>query len=286
MSQRNNKTNLDFKKLFKKVFWLCLIFYTILFVKWIVFDIYKPQEKIFIAKSKKAYLLLQEELNDYYLKKGYIFESTDAMSDDFCSTIKKKYGTPSGDCNVEKRSIEKENIEFKKGKITLHGFSNPPYSLYGTLVKDIFIDVNGQKGENTFGIDRVPVRIYSSGKLGGMISPINCKKEDSEKYDVPYSVICPPDININFLDSNKPFAFNVMQIGAKKGRTRILNKKVSYLRADCVAFGGEMISAIDYCDHKRYQWLTACYHEFRCAIGLGRKDKIRPKTQYIGKDNK
>jgi len=286
MYQQNQRTNLNFKKLFKKALFTAFMVYFCLFVRWVIVDVYKPEEKNYIAKSKTVYLTIQDELGEYYKKNGFIYENTQDTQDKFCEVLRKKYSTLAGDCNVENRSIEKENIEFKKGKMTIHGFSNPPYYLYGVLVKDLFIDVNGKKGANKFGIDRVPVRIYSNGKLGGMISPINCNKEDYESKDVPYSKICPADITINFMDTKKPFAFNVMQIGGKQGRTRILNKKVSYLRADCVAFGGEMIGAIEFCNLKNYHWLTACYHEYRCAIGMGRDDKIRPNLEYSRKDSK
>lgn len=283
-TDKNKKSEIDFLKRIKQAFqiFLCVVF--LLLARWMIFDVYKPKEKNFIKKSIKTYLLIQDELAEFYKEKGYIYENLDVKQDEFCEVLKKKYGTQNSNCTMG-NSIEEPNIELKKGKVTIHGFSNPPEIVYGDIVKDLFIDVDGLNGENKFGIDRVPIRIYSNGRMGGMLSPINCNKMDYDEREVPYSNICPKDIMINFMDSKLPFSYNVMQLGGgKKFRTRILNKNVSFLRADCVAFGGEMIGAEMFCEARRYSWLTACYHEYPCAIGMGRKDKIRPNKKYLERE--
>jgi len=269
MYQKNNQTNIDFKEIFRKIFLIFLLFCTFNFIKWFIVDIYKPQEKKYIKRVKIAHKFIQSELSEYYKKNSYIYNTMDDLEDGFCLALKNKYGDSSGSCQVD--GTDRENIHFKKTQITVYGFSHKPQIYNGVLVKDIVIDIDGEKGENTFGIDRAPLRIYSTGLLGGMITPVNCKEEDTYKYGVPYSKICPKEIQVNYMDSEIPFAYNVIQIGGKRGKSRYLNKKVSFFRAECVAFGGEMLGAVDYCDFKKYQWLTACYHEYRCAIELNKK---------------
>lgn len=271
MRQKNNQNqiNINAKEVLKKIFILLLLFWTYSFFKWFIVDVYKPQEKNYIRKVKIAHNFIQSELSEYYKKNGYIFESQDDIEDKFCLALKKKYGDNSGSCQVD--GTLRENIHFKNTNITMYGFSRKPQIYNNVLVKDVVIDIDGEKGKNKFGVDRAPIRIYSKGLLGGMITPVNCNREDNYKYDVPYSDICPIDDHVNYMDTQIPFAYNVLQIGGKRGRSRYLNKKVSFFRAECVAFGGEMLGAVDYCDYKKYQWLTACYHEYRCAIELNKK---------------
>lgn len=283
-TSKNKKSQIDFLKKIKQVLQIFFCIALFIFVRWMIFDVYNPEEKNYIKKSTQAYLLIQDELAEFYKEKGFVYENIDVKQDEFCEVLKKKYGTKYSNCTMG-NSIEEPNIELKKGKITIHGFSNSPEIVYGDIVKDLFIDINGLKGDNKFGVDRTPIRIYSNGRMGGMLSPINCNKLDFEEKEVPYSKICPADIMINFMDSKIPFSYNVMQLGGgKKSRTRILNKRVPFLRADCVAFGGEMTGAELFCEARRYYWLTACYHEFPCAIGMGRKDKIRPNEKYLKKE--
>lgn len=266
MYKKNKGNILNYGEIFRHVVLLIFLLCALFFLRWAIVDVYKPQEKNYILKSTQAYAILSDELSDFYKKHGYIWASADGKEDKFCEALRKKYSPQAGSCTIEKNATDKENLKFKK--ITLHGFSNPPFYQNKVLIKDIYIDINGPKGKNKFGIDRVPLRIYSSGRLGGTLSPVSCNKEDFERFSVPYSQICPEDVSINFLDSEIPFAYSVRQIGGKSGKSKYLNKKVSLLRADCVAFGGDLTGAVDYCDYRKYQWLTACYHEYPCTIEL------------------
>lgn len=235
------------------------------FFKWAYFDVYKPEEKKYIKNSKYAYQLIQSELIELYKQKGFIYESLTQDNDPFCEILKDKYDN-TGSCNVGVINAQ-GNIKLPKG-ITLHGFENRPIKSDGTLVKDIIIDVNGQKGENVLGVDRAPIRIYSSGRMGGKISPVNCKTSDVRDYGLEYSYICTAGVDINFMDSKTPFNFSILQIGGKKGESRYIAKNVTFLRADCMAFGGELIGALELCETRGYQWTTACYHDYFCAIEL------------------
>ena len=72
------------------------------------------------------------------------------------------------------------------------------------------------------------------------------------------------------MQTNIPFGYNVRQIGGPKGESRFLNRNVSFLRADCVAMGGELLSPYDYCERRQYHWLSACYDEYPCSIDSSR----------------
>ncbi len=238
------------------------------FFKWAYFDVYKPKEKLYIKNSKYAYQLIQSELTELYKQKGYVYDSLTQDNDPLCEVLREKYDNL-GTCNVGIVGAQ-GNIKLPKG-ITLHGFENRPRNGEGSLIKDIIIDVNGEKGENTLGVDRAPIRIYSTGRMGGMISPVNCKVSDQRDYELDYSPICTAGIDINFMDSKMPFSFSIFQIGGKKGESKYIAKNISFLRADCMAFGGELIGAMEFCEMRGYHWTTACYHDYYCAIELKKK---------------
>lgn len=277
MSYTNNKKknngDLDFFEIFNAVILAFLVIGVLWFIKWVYFDVYKPEEKKYINNSRYAYEIIQKELTEYYKQKGRIYtqDNNDGI-DEFCEIIRNKYSPVYGKCNIEDVVSGEPNIILKNKGIYIYGFEKKAFPSDGTLVKDIIIDVNGPKGENTFGIDQVPVRIYSSGRLGGMLSPINCKKEDSEEFGISHSPICPLGFEFNFMDSKIPFSYDVIQVGGKNGKSRRLGQNISFLRADCIAFGSEILGAEEYCDKRGYHWLTACYHEYFCAIQFHKKD--------------
>ena len=245
------------------------IILVIWFFKWAYFDVYKPEEKKYISHSRYAYKLIQKELTEFYKKDKFVYESMTQDIDPFCEVLKEKYD-PLGSCGVGVIGAE-QNIKLPKG-ITLHGFEKRPYDFEGTLAKEIIIDVNGLKGENTLGVDRAPIRIYSTGRLGGMISPVNCNIMDMRDFGIPYaSSVCSAGIDIDFMNSKIPFSFSIFQIGGKKGESKYIARNVTFLRADCQAFGGELTGMVDFCEAKGYQWATACYHDYFCAIELTKK---------------
>lgn len=263
---RNKKDDINFVEIFNAVFLSLLAIGILWFIKWVYFDVYKPEEKRYIRNSRYAYKLIQDELTKYYRENGFVYNSNNENAlDEFCETIRKKYSPLYGKCIVEDKISDEPNIVLKNKNIYIYGFDKKPFEYGGTLVKDIIIDTNGKKGENTFGVDQVPIRIYSSGRMGGLLSPINCKKEDEEDYGIPYSPICPAGFDFDFMDSKIPFSYDVLQVGGKNGLSKRLGQNVSFLRADCIAFGAELIGADEYCEKRGFHWLTACYHEYFCA---------------------
>ena len=225
--------------------------------------VYNPVKKRFIRNSNIAYQKIQEEINKIYKSQGYLFKENE---DNLCQELANKLSKSGANCYNTSPNYSK-NFTIGKTKIEIWGLEKPAYKYEDTLAKDFFIDVDGSKGENSFGIDRVPIRVYSSGRIGGTLSPINCNKEDEERYGFYYSPICTGSQNINFMATNIPFGYNVMQIGGPDGVTNRLNRNVPFLRADCIAFGGEIVAG-GYCDSVGYSWLQACYHEYLCAIEL------------------
>lgn len=238
----------------------------IVFFNWAYFDIYKPEEKQYIKNAKYAYKIIQQESFKIYKDRGYIYKEIDDEYDSICQVLRDKYDS-SANCEIKDTIGQDYSIKFKNG-ITLHGFEKRPYEFEGVLVKDIIIDTNGLKGENTIGMDRVPIRIYSSGRMGGKLSPVNCRVSDYRDFGIDYASICAGGADINFMDSKIPLSYNIFQIGGKKGQSKYVGKNVSFLRADCTAFGAELIGADEYCELKGFQWATACYHDYNCAIEL------------------
>ncbi len=261
-NRKNNNTEEQIITILKVVGYIIMIVLIIIAVKFSI-KIYNPAQKKYVKNSNIAYQKIQKEINSIYKEQKQLFNDSEDM---LCQKLSDKLSRTGGNCyNTSPNYIE--NFTIGKTKIEIWGLEKPAYRYEDTYVKDFFIDIDGPKGENSFGIDRVPVRVYSSGRLGGTLSPINCNKEDEERYGFYYAPICAGSQNINYLSTNIPFGYDVMQIGGPDGVTNKLNRKVPFLRADCIAFGGELIAG-DYCEARQFSWLQACYHEYLCAIEL------------------
>ena len=237
----------------------------------IYFNVYKPEEKKYIKRSRYVYKVIQSELTEFYKTKQYVYkkdEATDEYQDEFCELLVSKYSNNGGNCTSSDFLGLQENFTFKKNKATIYGMEKPPFYYDGTLVKDFIVDVDGKKGKNTIGIDRVPLRIYSTGRMGGLLTPVNCNQEDEQRFYMERSKLCDANVQINFLSSKIPIGFDIIQIGSKNGKSRKLNTNIPFLRADCLAFGAEMLGFDDYCEQRMYHWMTACYHEYPCAVQL------------------
>ena len=227
--------------------------------------IYNPKQKNLIESSNFAFKEIQKEINEIYKSQKYLFNDNDDGT--ICEILGKKLSNSStGNCYNNSQNYS-YNFTIKDTDIEIWGLEKPAYKLENILVKDFFIDINGTKGENTISADRIPLRMYSTGRLGGTITPVNCSHDDEKSYHFYYSPICAGSPEINYLATNIPFGFDVIQIGGKKGISNKLNRDISYLRADCIAFGGELIAG-DYCEAKGYSWLTACYYDYICATKL------------------
>lgn len=231
--------------------------------------IYNPKKQKFIKGSNYAFKILQSEVYDYYKENKAVYTSKDDVVDKFCRIVGEKYSKDGADCTYSK-GIMKKNFTFKNTKIEIWGMEKPAYDFEGTLVKDFIIDTDGEnKGDNTLGSDRVPIRIYSTNRMGGLISPVNCKHSDDSDFDIPYASICSNSEEINYMAEKVPFGFDVYQIGGKQGKTKAILRDVPFLRADCAAFGGEMAAGY-YCDEKGMYWLQDCYDEYTCAVWLSK----------------
>ena len=253
----------ELKSLFNIIAIIISVFLFIGAIK-IGIKIYNPQKKNYIKNTNLAYELIRKELNQVYKTQKYVIKSIE--EDNVCELLGQKLSSSGGNCYNTSQNYS-FNFKIKRTDIEILGLEKPAYNLEGNLVKDFIIDINGSKGENRFGVDRVPVRLYSTGRLGGNLSPINCSKDDEKDYYFYYSPICAGEPEINFMATNTPFGYDVMQIGGKKGVSNKLNRDIPFLRADCIAFGGELIAG-EYCDAKGYSWLSACYHDYLCATEL------------------
>lgn len=234
------------------------------------FVTYNPKQKYFVRKANYAYKTIQKELVSYYKEHGYIYKSKDEEIDEFCVLMGSKYSEKAPDCK-DNHGIIKPNFKFKGTKIEIMGMEKPPFEAGGTLAKDIMIDINGAgRGDDELGVDRVPVRIYSTERMGGLMAPVNCSHTDMMELGIEYAPICNNGAEIDFMTSKIPFGYDIYQIGGPKGRTKPINRDVPYLRADCTAFGGDMAGLDDYCENKGFYWSKECYDEFECSVWISK----------------
>ncbi|MBR2068875.1 MAG: hypothetical protein IJ877_03850 [Candidatus Gastranaerophilales bacterium] len=276
MSKKSKKQNskfdqeIDLGKFLLVIFNIFLAIGVIWFSIWFIKDVYKPEERAFEKAVRFAYSVFQKEVIALYEERGYVFDEKRKDDDFFCQLMARKYAkNAQGSCSDFNPIMPAMNFEFKDKKITIYGLEKPLKKIDGTYTKDIIIDADGEnKGDNHVGSDRVIVRIYSSGRLGGIMSPVNCSRADEKEYGMTISQYCIGSSETNYLVLNKPLGYDVEQIGGDEGKTRVINKNVAFIRADCTAFGGDLLGHDDYCSDKMLYWLKGCYEEYTCNIAL------------------
>ena len=269
MSSKNsfeklNEINID--EVILASFKIIFVVSIVSFVLYAYFGIYKPKEKKYIKHSRLAYKLIEQEARDIYRKQGYVYSLEDT-EDKLCLQLAKKYSSKTYDCTISKRGTMITNVKLPKG-VSVYGMNMPAQDYSGNIIKDIIIDIDGDKGENIFGKDRAGLTVNSQGRLGGMLTPINCNLENKKDYEMRYSHICQMGDNTNYMDTNVPFGFNLIQVGGKEGKSRYVSNNVPFLRADCTGYGSELLGMDDFCERRSFHWLTACYHEYACAIEI------------------
>ena len=234
-------------------------------VVFLFFKFYNPKKHNTIKRSMYLLNLFQSEVTKIYTENKKVFAPEASNPDMLCQRLAEASGAVSYDC-LDDGVTYKRNFVIKKKRIEVYGLEKPPYKLEETYVKDFFIDVDtSRKSENIIGVDRFPLRIYSDNYMGGMITPINCSKDDEVAFSLTTSPVCAGGTGINFLATDFPFGFDVYQVGADGGITRYLNRGIAFLRADCNAYGGEMLAWDDYCNG-RYYWHKTCYNDEPCGI--------------------
>lgn len=239
----------------------------VLFV-WLYFNVYKPEEKRFIKNSRIAYNKISNVIYEIYKEKQCVYEKPDEARDSVCEILAKKLSKNSlGNCMRNPTGMPQLNFVIKNTKIAIYGLERPSVSQdNNNIIKEFIIDVDGEeKGENEVGKDRVPVQIHSSGRMGGRLMPVNCNVKDMINYGMPMSKSCPMGTELNFLTTNVPFGFDVNQIGSAEGKIKKITSDVSFARADCAAFGGEVLGD-EYCNDKGIYWLKRCYEEYYCGF--------------------
>ncbi len=254
---------------FIKTIFIVISSLILIWVSYLIVKTYNIKQKNLIKKSSYIYLNFQKAILDIYKEQGYLFKE-DEEGSNFCSALAKKF-TSDYDCSS---SLVGYKNNFKIKGIEIYGLEKQPYHLLDGYVLDFFFDVNGSKEPNAIGEDRIPLRIHSKGVLAGRLTPLNCKMEDYKDYEIPYADICQGRTDIDFLAQTVPFSFDVVQIGGKGGKSRLLNRNIPFLRADCIAFGGELMNDGGFCEARQYNWLQSCYDEYTCSIELNNSKKF------------
>ena len=242
---------------------ICLIALAI----WLYFNVYKPEEKKFIRNSRFAYIQISNVIHDIYKEKQYVYEKPSEYRDSVCEILAKKLSSTTGNCVQNPTGMPQLNFVIKKTKIAIYGLERPSISEdSNNIIKEFIIDVDGEeKGENEVGKDRVPVQIHSTGRMGGKLMPVNCNARDMINYGMQISKSCPMGTELNFLTTTIPFGFDVNQIGSTEGKIKKITSNVPFARADCAAFGGEILGD-EYCSDKGFYWLKRCYEEYYCGF--------------------
>lgn len=238
---------------------------------WMYFNMYKPDEKRFIKYSRHAYGEISNVIHEIYKQKGYVYDKADESTDSVCQKLAEKLSSISGNCMQSRTGMPQYNFTIKDTKTEIYGLERPGIiERDGNIIKEFIIDIDGEKrGPNELGKDRVPVQIHSKGRMAGRLMPVNCNVKDYIEYGMPVSKSCTSGTELNFLTTNIPFGFDVNQIGSKEGKIKKVTVNVSFVRADCAAFGGEII-ADDYCEDKGIYWLKRCYDEYFCGFELSK----------------
>jgi len=281
MSRRNQRTSkydsVEMEDLIinsiKNVFAVLLIIGLLYAGGWMYFVAYNPEKQRFIKRANAAYNIIQEEVLKFYNVHEYVWNEDQRGIDPICSEIAKKHSKLGGNC-VIKQGILSKNFTISKLKTDIYGLERPAVAEEGTLVKDIMIDVDGEKGPNELGRDQVIIKIYSKGLLGGKLIPANCKMLDFLDYGIPRSYLCAPGVEINFMETNVPFGYDVTQFREDKPpkeQFRRITRNVPFLRADCAALGGEYFGGSDYCDKRGYAWIRSCSNDYECKMELSKK---------------
>ena len=273
MSNNNSKfdTEIDAGVFFGTLFKIAFAIGAVVFAIWYYFNIYKPEEKAYINGTRYAYQIIHDEMMDMYEKQGRVFDENKKNDDEFCKILANKYASnKQGNCNNINPISAVENFKIKKSKITIYGLEKPASFIEGAWAKDIIIDVNGEdEGENQAGVDRTILRLYSHGRIGGVLAPVNCSSSDDKDYGFKKSFYCIGSQEMDFLTFNKPLGFDIEQIGADNGKTRVISHDVPFVKADCLAFGGSIVNSEDYCDEKMFYSLRGCDDEdYSCNIRL------------------
>lgn len=265
-------TEIDAGKFFKTLFYIFFSIGLLSFSVWYFGSVYNASEREYIRGARYAYSILQKEITTIYQKQGFVFDNKTGSEDSFCLYLAEKYSKDSvGACTNFNPTMPSENFTFKDQKISIYGLEKPVFSYNGNQVKDIIIDVNGEKkGENQVGKDRVILRIYSKGQSGGIITPVNCSNMDESDYGFKKSIYCIGSQEFNYLTSNKPLGFDIQQTNMDNGTKRIIGNNLSFIRADCSVTDGMYTGAEDYCEDKSFYSLRGCEDEYECNIELSR----------------
>lgn len=230
------------------------------------FHFYNPRQHKLYKNASQAYAIIEKATLGIYKEKGYLFDGKQKEGE-FCELLAKKLEIKNPQCFSQNLNLN-YNFTLKKPKVEIWGLEKKADFIDGEYTKEFFIDADGPKGENQIGFDRFPLKMYSEGFMAGRLAPVNCSFTDAKDLGFKFSPLCQnTTINVDYLTTNKPFGFNVIQIAGDKGKSQDILHDVPFLRADCAAMGGDLI-ADDYCEENKIYWLSACYDDNPCAITI------------------
>ena len=259
------------KEFYKNYFKVVLGVVLILAICWVLGNTYFSSSGNLSRGARNAIEILQNEATNMFNNQGYVF-GANANDNQFCTSLGSKHSRFEVKCiNTDDRSLIR-NFTLKGTTTAIYGMEKPTVKISdnkGNIeeYRDVIIDINSDDAPNKIGTDRIPVRIYSKGKLAGKVIPVNCNKDAEEKYGYKISTLC-GDSTINYLATSTPFGYNVIQ-NANGKKTR-LESNVPYLSADCKSKNGAQYANKKYCSAEKIPWIYKCYNDGSCNFVLAK----------------
>ncbi len=239
-----------------------------------------------IKNLEKANNAISEKYGEFYPNDAKSRDDNNAVADDwYCVNLADMLSlTQVANC---KKSATNGDVNFRFANgITIQGVASSwkrPYPTSSYYIKNIVVDIDGEKGFNKIGIDRFPLRIYNGGAYDGTIKPINCANDIV--YDDEYKIVTLSDstgkspfckqkfdssgasANNNFLTNNEVISYDIYRPDNAEEETTasIVVWSASPMEADCGAYGGNGFYIREHCNTFGQTINAKCAKEETCS---------------------
>lgn len=180
------------------------------------------------------------------------------------------------------------NLEFPNG-VTIQGLANDwlvPYDGAEYSMKNIVVDIDGQKGKNKIWVDRFPLKILNGGKYTGTVRIVDCSDDSvyntndlkvtlttntglspycKQKFDATGTAVSKgisktvkSGTNIDY-DANL-ITYDVYRATSSDGasKAKLVASALSPMEADCAAYGGDGVYNREVCAQNKIKMAYRC----------------------------
>jgi len=273
-SKQNSALDMDIEPYLRQAGKILMILFVVYLAHTAFFKMYNPEKRYLLKSTNGTFRTIEQLVREEYKNNPKFFipdeNEIKFKQNKICTFLAQKLADGEYYCqNLSQAPMY--NFRIKNTKIEISGLEKPAVNTEGGLGKDFYIDIDGiKKGENYTGKDIYPLRLYVDGSMKGRVTPVNCNIKDMAEYGFTLPKTCGTGEGVNYMLTNMPFGFDVVQIGADKGKDRYLNRDVSFIMADCRSTGGELV-AFDYCNDKFLSSLRTCDDDYVCSVTLAKK---------------